>query len=485
MQDHDLNADIDSEHVRAARSVSLLAAAAVILVFWFTDDPLLSEAARKSGEAGWIRTAWMALLLVSAGLTRWAPSVWHVGVALLAGGGSAIAMTRLSALTGGTAGPNFAWLVAFPFIAAVVAPEVISATVLTGVLCVLGGASIAIAHHGLTLIAALWTLTLVVAAVLGVLASFRHITARRLYAVAQKKQFEADAALRFSAQRQADLERIAHMSQLAVVGEMTAGIAHDLRNYFGALTLALPMLREESDSDDSGDTWLVIDAALTGATGILAGMNGLARPSGHGADRCDVVRVLASCRRLTRHRWRMVVDELVVVAPAGPIDVAIGETPLSQVLVNLIVNAVDACEERQRDGAHAVVVTLRLDAKDVHIDVDDSGQDSRLVSKSTRSTPSSRRRVWSGALGWASRSAATRSNVPAAGSASTRRTLAARACPFGCHCSRVPWTRRLAELDRCLSTRRLSTRRLSTRHLSTTPTSPHPRPSNAHGTASS
>ncbi len=359
--------------MRVVRTGSLLAAAAVILFFWWTDDPLLSEETRRSGEAEWLRVTWISLVLAAAALSRWAPVSWAGAVGLLAGGGSAVVMTRISALTAGTAGPNFAWLVAFPFLAATIAAEATGAVALTGFAIVVGGGAIAIAQHGATEMGALWVVTLAVAAGLGVLVSLRHHRDRRRTALAQQRQAEAAAALELSIRRQSDMARMMHAEELATLGRMTAGVAHDLRNHMATLAMSVPQLQESVDPAEKREIGADIDVAIRGITDILRGMSDLSKPNTGSDARCEVGAVLDICRRLTRHRWRHLTGELRIERPDTPVVVAMGETPLVQVVVNLIINALDACEEHPAGGPHVVVVELHTDADHAEIRVDDSG----------------------------------------------------------------------------------------------------------------
>ena len=357
-----------TERINRARGI--LVATAVVAFFAITDEPMLTV---PGNETIFLRAAWIALLLLCAAMTAWGPPRFVEGAAIAAGGGSTLAMVQIALLTGGVSSPNYSWLMAFPFLAAAIAPLSVGAAAVTGLAVVVGGAAIAVSGHGYSLASGLWTTSLIIAAVLGVAATLRHRYATAEALKAQTTQAEAEMALELSIQRSRDLERMVHVEQLATVGRMAAGVGHDLRNHLNILSLSIQLLEDSSTPAERKE--LVDDCtnALNGLSSILRGMGSVARLPDKRGGSCDVAATLDDCRRLTRHRWRKSNNDLIISVPDETVVAAVGATQLSQVVVNLVMNALDACESEESGRDHKVWVSASRQEQAVAIRVEDNG----------------------------------------------------------------------------------------------------------------
>jgi len=149
----------------------------------------------------------------------------------------------------------------------------------------------------------------------------------------------------FRTQQRALVERVAlrdaaaHADRLALLGTLTAGVAHELRS---PLTV-LVMLEEELERGGLEPELcrLYAEAVATLRT-LSSDMTDFARQGDPGESRCDPALAVEAALRMARprlrarHRLHVDLDELpwVAMAPGR----------LSQVVINLVLNAADALE---------------------------------------------------------------------------------------------------------------------------------------------
>ncbi|MDC0672085.1 sensor histidine kinase [Nannocystis radixulma] len=162
--------------------------------------------------------------------------------------------------------------------------------------------------------------------------------------------------------------RLAESEKLRALGEMAAGIAHDLRNIFTPLQLHMTMLRRHLAADRAGlESLDKIDRVVAVGAEVIERLSGFSRrDADHAAIAlADVARAAVE---LCRHRLRrtshvrLTLDE----SPAPPIRICQGE--LTSALVNLIGNALDAVAD-----IGTVTVRTCADADGACVEVADDG----------------------------------------------------------------------------------------------------------------
>jgi two-component system NtrC family sensor kinase len=159
---------------------------------------------------------------------------------------------------------------------------------------------------------------------------------------------EANRAL---AQAQEDLIRTA---RLASVGQLAAGIAHEVGNPLAAVVGYVDLLRAEWASESGADSPLVSDLLkrtsreLDRIHHILRDLIDYARPSRDGSGEASVEGTLRETLSTLGYQPGFRELELDIEIEAGLPPVAIQPGKLHQVLVNLLLNAADAMEGRGR-----------------------------------------------------------------------------------------------------------------------------------------
>ena len=145
-----------------------------------------------------------------------------------------------------------------------------------------------------------------------------------------------------------DLEEEMHRKEwLASLGEMSAGMAHEIRNPLGALAGAMQMLRKDAAGDETNHR--LMDIAIREATRldtIITEFLQYARPPALNLSECNLHKILAETLDLVQHEARTRSRIKIITSLAtGPLTMQVDQDQLKQVFWNLSVNAFDAMPE--------------------------------------------------------------------------------------------------------------------------------------------
>jgi len=137
--------------------------------------------------------------------------------------------------------------------------------------------------------------------------------------------------------------RLIESEKMRALGEMAAGIAHDLRNIFTPLQLHASLLRRHLAADPVGQASIdKIERVLAIGVEVIDRLSGFSRRGDDGSAPLVLADVARAAVELCRHRLRRTpnVQLTLDASPAPPIRICQGE--LTSALVNLIGNALDA-----------------------------------------------------------------------------------------------------------------------------------------------
>ena len=165
--------------------------------------------------------------------------------------------------------------------------------------------------------------------------------------------------------------RVRAAEQLAVVGELTAGLAHEIRNPLNSALLELKVLtRRLARANDTASLGSidVVRGELERLERLLADFLWFARPGGRAVTPGTLASPAESVARLVvteaaEKNITVTVDLAPDLAP-----VAIDEDRIRQVVFNLVRNAIDALA---RDGA--ITLRVRNRGDNVDLEVEDNG----------------------------------------------------------------------------------------------------------------
>ena len=147
-------------------------------------------------------------------------------------------------------------------------------------------------------------------------------------------------------QREADVAvRLAHVDQLASLGQLAAGLAHEIKNPLAGIPGALEVLRDDSGDGDTVRIYEEMLAELKRVNVILHRLLESGRPAPLRLARTDLARLLAETLELLRPSLRRQRVELTTEAATGLPALQLDPAKIRQVLVNLIQNAAEAMAE--------------------------------------------------------------------------------------------------------------------------------------------
>ncbi len=179
------------------------------------------------------------------------------------------------------------------------------------------------------------------------------------------------------ATEQARKAEAAAMTQrrLAAMGELAAGIAHEINNPLGGLQNAVTTLAREDLSAEKRARYL--ELLTTGLSRIGETVNRLRRftPRAATRDEVDLAETVRDATDLVRHRAeRLDVQIELRGALEAPLVIRGARTEIGQAVLNLLANALDALEEgASRKSGRRIDVTLERRSDHARLAVRDNG----------------------------------------------------------------------------------------------------------------
>jgi len=170
----------------------------------------------------------------------------------------------------------------------------------------------------------------------------RTTEAARLYAETIERNKElAD----INARLQSTQAQLVQSEKLASVGQLTAGIVHDVKNPLAVIKGLAEELHGEIGLGSSTRAQLAtIRDSASRASNIVTDLLKFARQSTPEMQRRDVRETIQSSLRLTEYLTRKGKVEVIVDLPDQPVMVTYDAQQIEQVLINLFANAVQAME---------------------------------------------------------------------------------------------------------------------------------------------
>jgi C4-dicarboxylate-specific signal transduction histidine kinase len=173
------------------------------------------------------------------------------------------------------------------------------------------------------------------------------------------------------------LAELTHANRLATAGELTASIAHEIRQPLAAITAsgntALNWL--SAQQPDLGEVQAALHRVVAQAhraDDVLTATRDIFRDQSPRREACDVRKLVSDVLRLTIHRLSGVgvIPRITFQGKSEP-TVSADPVQLQQVFLNLILNSVEAMSGRP--GPYLLRIATRTDDCDVIIVLDDSG----------------------------------------------------------------------------------------------------------------
>ena len=163
--------------------------------------------------------------------------------------------------------------------------------------------------------------------------------------------------------------RMSETEKLAGIGQLAAGIAHQLNTPLGAILLSAQMLEETVQSEDDSEDIRRIIRQTEQCRGIIKGLLNFARPTGSERGRIDLIEIINNTVFLMEKKLKMAAVTLNITADTEPW-VYGNRNELEQVFFNLLANALDAMD----DGGSVDVTLEDGGAGEVRVRFADTGE---------------------------------------------------------------------------------------------------------------
>lgn len=168
---------------------------------------------------------------------------------------------------------------------------------------------------------------------------------------------------------QENFERMKRAEKLSALGQLSAGLAHEIRNPLASIDGAARVVQRETQSEGRRREFLdIIQKECRRLNGLLTNFLNFARPRQLSLEMVNVEALVDSVLVLARHAGTQHQLALESHVPPGLSEVECDPQQIKQVILNLVMNAVQAMP----DGG-VVRVEVQADESRIFIDVHDQG----------------------------------------------------------------------------------------------------------------
>lgn len=189
-------------------------------------------------------------------------------------------------------------------------------------------------------------------------ADLRALNARLTREIAERERMQRE--LRVAEQT------VQQSSKLAALGEMSAGVSHELNQPLAAMKTYLAgarLLLQRNRPDEALSSFQRIDDLIERMTAITRQLKSFARKGGEAFEAFDLRDAISSALTLMEPQLRARRVKVTRMVPRGKVMVYCDRMRLEQVIINLLTNAVDATRDTAQPqidiavdtGAHAIL----------------------------------------------------------------------------------------------------------------------------------
>jgi two-component system sensor histidine kinase HydH len=188
---------------------------------------------------------------------------------------------------------------------------------------------------------------------------------------AQRRKAEQMAEQLAQANRdlQSSFEQLRRADRLSAMGELSAGLAHEIRNPLGSIEGAVQILRRDQLPPETKQEFgELAQRELDRLKGIVNQFLGFARPQPPRRIATEPVLLLQSVAKLTLETAKMAGVQIRVIEGAELPSISVDPEQIKQVLLNLVINAIQAMP-----NGGEIVLRATADHKHANLEVQDEG----------------------------------------------------------------------------------------------------------------
>lgn len=183
---------------------------------------------------------------------------------------------------------------------------------------------------------------------------------------------------RLERESQQHLNQVAHLARVAMMNEMATGLAHEINQPLNAIkNYAKGTLRRlEEPKPDIGSLPAVFEQIATNAdraAQLIARLRRYVKPSGKRSTRADASALVTRAAEMIKHEVSHHDCAIRVRTIGEPATVGCDKVQIEQVLINLMLNAVEATADKASDRSYVDVNIRQIDDKWLRIAVEDNG----------------------------------------------------------------------------------------------------------------
>lgn len=179
----------------------------------------------------------------------------------------------------------------------------------------------------------------------------------------------AEQLARAYEQLQASVERLRLLDRLSVLGTLSVAMAHEIKNPLGSIMGSIEILESAVPAEDEKREFVtIIKKEIGRLSEIVTRQLDLVRPARSERVPQDVGEIVRSVVDLTRHEADSRDVRITLTAPERPAVAIVDGQQVRQVVLNLVINAIQALE-----SGGEVRLTVEADDERVRVRVEDDG----------------------------------------------------------------------------------------------------------------
>ncbi len=162
--------------------------------------------------------------------------------------------------------------------------------------------------------------------------------------------------------------QIDQSEKLAVIGQIAAGVAHEIGNPLTSISSLVQILQRKSQDSFMNEQFVNIKENIDRITKIVRELVDFSRPPSYETSDQDVTDVIKTALGIVKYDKRVRKVDFETDLKTNLPNVNIAADQLLQVFVNILINALDAI-----DGNGMIMVKSNYDSKNIYIELSDDG----------------------------------------------------------------------------------------------------------------